>query len=67
MYGVKSDANHFNEISFTPRLKKNVRAARMRYQLYLEEQRKLHDKVIEIKRGKLYKIKFVKSNVKESY
>ena len=36
---VKSDANHFSELSFTPRLKRNVRAARMRY---LEEQRKLH-------------------------
>ena len=26
---VKSDANHLNELSFTPRLKGNVRAARM--------------------------------------
>ena len=30
---VKSDANHFSELSFTPRLTQNVRAARMRYQL----------------------------------
>ena len=28
---VKSDANHFSKLSFTPRLKRNVRAARMRY------------------------------------
>ena len=34
---VKSDSNHFSELFFTPRLKGNVRAARMRYQLYLEE------------------------------
>ncbi len=34
---VNSDANHFSELSFTPGLKRNVRAARMRYQLYLEE------------------------------
>ena len=32
------------ELFFTPRLKRNVRAARMRYQLYLEKQRKLHTK-----------------------
>ena len=31
---VKSNANHFSELSFTPRLKQNVREARMRYQLY---------------------------------
>ena len=41
---VKSDANHFNKLSFNPRLKRNVRAARMRYQLHQEEQRKLHAK-----------------------
>ena len=34
---VKSDANHFSEFSFTPRLKGNVRAARMQYHLHLEE------------------------------
>ena len=27
---VKSDTNHFSELSFTPRLKQNVRTARMR-------------------------------------
>ena len=27
---VKSDTNHFSELSFTPRLKRNVQAARMR-------------------------------------
>ena len=41
---VKSDANHFSELFFTASLKGNVRAVRIRYQLYLEEQRKLHSK-----------------------
>ena len=41
---VKSDANHFIELSFTTRLKRNVQAARMQYQLYLEEQRKLQSR-----------------------
>ena len=49
---VKSNANHFNELSFTPRLKENVRVARMRYQLYLEEQRKLHAKSDKAKKKK---------------
>ena len=49
---VKSDANHFSELSFTPRLKRNVQAARMRYQLYLEEQRKLHAKSDKAKKRK---------------
>ena len=31
---VKSDANHFSELSFTPKLKQNVWAARKGYQLY---------------------------------
>ena len=38
---VKNSAVHFSEIRLTPRLKRNVRAARMRYQLHLEDQRKL--------------------------
>ena len=38
---VKSSAVHFSEIPLTPRLQRNVRAARMRYQLHLEDQRKL--------------------------
>ena len=50
--GVKSDANHFSELSFTPRLKRNVRAARMQYKLYLEEQRKLHAKSDKAKKRK---------------
>ena len=49
---VKSDANHFSELLFTPILKRNVRAARMRYQLYLEEQRKLHAKRDKAKKRK---------------
>ena len=38
---VKSRAARFCKIQFTPRLKRNVRPARMRYQLHLEDQRKL--------------------------
>ena len=38
---VKNSAVHFSEIRLTPRLKRNVRAARIRYQLHLEDQRKL--------------------------
>ena len=49
---VKSDANHFSELSSTPRLKQNVQEARMRYQLYLEEQRKLHAKSDKAKKRK---------------
>ena len=49
---VKSDANRFNELFFIPRLKQNVRPARMRYQLYLEEQKKLHAKSDKAKKGK---------------
>ena len=38
---VKNSAVHFSEIRLTPRLKQNVRATTMRYQLHLEDQRKL--------------------------
>ena len=38
---VKNSAVHFSEIRLTPRLKRNVRATKMRYQLHLEDQRKL--------------------------
>ena len=38
---VKNSAVHFSEIRLSPRLKRNVRAARIRYQLHLEDQRKL--------------------------
>ena len=38
---VKSSDAHFSDISYTPRLKLNVREARMRYQVHLEEQKKL--------------------------
>ena len=37
---------------FTSRQKGNVRAARMRYQLYLEEQRKVHAKSDKAKKRK---------------
>ena len=49
---VKSDANHFSELCFTPGLKGNVWAARMQYQLYLEEQRKLYVKSNKAKKRK---------------
>ena len=49
---IKSDANHFSEVFFIPRLKRNVWEARMRYQLYLEEQRKLHAKSDKAKKRK---------------
>ena len=38
---VKSSAVHFSEIWLNRRLKRNVRAARIRYRLHLEDQRKL--------------------------
>ena len=38
---VKSSAVHFSEIRLNRRLKRNNRAARIRYQLHLEDQRKL--------------------------
>ena len=49
---VKSAANHFSELFFTPRPKQNVRAARVRYQLYLEEQRKLYAKSDKVEKRK---------------
>ena len=64
---VKSSAVHFSEIRLTPRLKRNVRAARMRYLLHLEDQRKLTAESEKLERGKLYKIKSVQLNLKESY
>jgi len=66
---VKSSAVHFSEIRLIPRLKRNVRAAWMRYQLHLEDQRKLTAESEEatVERGKLYKIKSVQLNLKESY
>ena len=38
---VKSSAVHFSEIRLNRRLKRNVRVVRMRYQLHLQDQRKL--------------------------
>ena len=38
---VKSSAVHFSEIRLNRRLKRNVRAERMRHQLHLEDRRKL--------------------------
>jgi len=38
---VKSNAVHFSEIRLNRRLKRNVRAARIRYRLHLEDQSKL--------------------------
>ena len=48
----KNDANYFSELFFTPILKRNIQATRMRYQLYLEEQRKLHAKSDKAKKRK---------------
>ena len=39
---VKNSGVHFSEIRLTPRLKRIVRAARMRYQLHLERSKKTH-------------------------
>ena len=64
---MKNSAVHFSEIRLTPRLKRNVRAARMRYQLHLEDQRKLTAESEKLERGNLYKIKSVQLNLKESY
>ena len=64
---VKSDANRFSELSFTSRLKGNVWVARMRYQLYLEEQRKLHAKSVYAKKRKAVEDEIHKVNLKESY
>ena len=54
---VKSDAIDFSELFFTPTLKQNVQAARMRHQLYLEEQRKLHAKSDKAKKRRAVKDK----------
>jgi len=64
---VKSSAVHFSEIRLSPRLKRNVRAAKMRYLLHLEDQRKLTAESEKLERGKLYKIKSVQLNLNESY
>ena len=61
---VKGDADHFSKLSFTPRLKQNVRAARMRYQLYLEEQRKLHAKSDKTEKRKAVEVEICKVECK---
>ena len=63
---VKSDANHFNELSFTPRLKGNVQAARMRYQLCLKKQRKLHGKSGKAVEGEICKVECKKKLLNKS-
>ena len=50
---VKSDANHFSELSFTPRLKRNVQAARMRISCMKKSKEKFMLKGIKLKSGKL--------------
>ena len=50
---VKSDANHFIELSFTPRLKQNVQAARMRISGIEKSKGNFMLKVIKLKSGKL--------------
>ena len=51
--------------SFTPKLKQNVRAARMRYHLHLEERRKLGVESENAAKSKLSKKKSVKLKTKE--
>ena len=50
---VKSDANHFSELCFTPRLKQNVQAAGMRNSCIEKSKGNFMLKVIKLKRGKL--------------
>jgi len=66
---VKSSAVHFSEVRLNCRLKQNVWAVRMRYQLHLQHQRKLtvESEKARKQRGKLYKMKSVQLNLKESY
>ena len=49
---VKSDTNHFSELFFASKLKGNVWVARMLYQLYSEEKRKLQAKSNKAKKRK---------------
>lgn len=37
---IQATGQHFTELPFTPRLKRHVRASRMRYQQYLADQKK---------------------------
>ena len=46
---VKSDANHFSELSFTPRLKRNVQAARMHISCMKKSKENFMLKVIKLK------------------
>ena len=62
---VKSDANHFNELFVTLRLKINVWAARMQYQFNLEEQRKLHAKSDKAKKMKAVEDEILKVKCKQ--
>ena len=50
---MKSDANHFSELSFTPRLKRNVGAARMRISCNKKSKGNFMLKAIKLKSGKL--------------
>jgi len=68
---VKGSAVHFSEIQLTPRLKRNVPAARMRYQLDLEDQRKLtaeSEKTIKRKavQDKIHTVESKRKLLKES-
>ena len=50
---VKSDGNHFSELSFTPTLKRNVRAARICISCIKKSKGNFMLKVIKLKSGKL--------------
>jgi len=56
---VKSSAVHFGEIRLNRRLKRNVRAVRMRYQLHLEDERKL-----TVESEKATKVKAVQDEIR---
>ena len=64
---VKSDTDHFSELSFIPRLKRSVWAARMQYQLYLKQQRKLHAKSDKAKKRKAVEDEIREVELNESY
>ena len=50
---VKNDANHFSELPFIPRLKQNVRTAKMRITCIKKSKENFMLKVIKLKRAKL--------------
>jgi len=64
---IKNNAADFSELFFNPRLKRNVRATRMRYQLYIEDQRKLTVQSEKSKKRKAVKDEINSAERKRSY